>query len=91
MGFFTKNVGGLDGLNGGYTPLHLWFVLYLFIFSLIGLPFFLWLKSNKSEGIRNSLAAIFYKPVALCLLAVPYCFIYLIKILDEKNPIAYFY
>ncbi len=91
IGFFTKNVGEFDGLNGGYTPAHLWFVLYLFIFSLIGLPFFLWLKSNKSEGIRSSLAAFFYKPMALCLLAVPYCFLYLIEILDEKNPIAYFY
>lgn len=91
IGFFTKNVGGLDGLNGGYTPAHLWFVLYLFIFSLIGLPFFLWLKLNKSERIRNSLAVFFYKPVALCILAVPYCFIYLNEILNEKNPIAYFY
>lgn len=91
LGFFTKNVGGFDGLNGGYTPAHLWFVLYLFVFSFLGLPFFLWLRSIKYEKIRNSLAGFFYKPMTLILLAIPYCFIYLIDILDEKNPIAYFY
>jgi glucan biosynthesis protein C len=90
-GFFTINVGGFDGLNGGYTPAHLWFVLYLFIFSIIGLPLFIWLRSDKSEKVRNSLAAFFYKPMTLVLLAVPYCFIYLIDIFDEKNPIAYLY
>lgn len=91
IGFFMKNPGEFTGLNGGYTPAHLWFILYLFVFSLIGIPFFLWLRSARSERVRRSLAAFFYKPMALILLAVPYCFIYLIEILDEKNPIAYLY
>lgn len=91
IGFFTKNVGAFDGLNGGFTPAHCWFILYLFGFSLIGLPFFNWLKSAKSAKIRKSLAVFFYKPMTLLLLTIPYCLIYLIEILDEKNPIAYFY
>jgi surface polysaccharide O-acyltransferase-like enzyme len=91
IGFFTKNVGGFEGLNGGYTPAHLWFILYLLVFSFIGLPFFLWLKSIKSEKIRNSLAGFFSKSMTLILLAIPYCSAYLIEILDEKNPIAYLY
>ena len=91
IGFFTKDLGELNGLNGGYTPGHLWFVLYLFVFSIAGLPIFLWLKSNKSIKFRKKLAIFFYKPMTILLLAIPYCFIYLIEILDEKNPIAYFY
>ncbi len=91
IGFFTKDLGELNGFNGGYTPGHLWFVLYLLVFSIVGLPFFLWLKSNKSVKVKKVLAGFFYKPMTILLLAVPYCFIYLIEILDEKNPIAYFY
>jgi peptidoglycan/LPS O-acetylase OafA/YrhL len=36
--FFTKETN-LSGYNGGFTPAHLWFILYLFIISLIALPF----------------------------------------------------
>ena len=36
--FFTKETN-LSGYNGGFTPAHLWFILYLFIISLIAIPF----------------------------------------------------
>lgn len=35
--FFTKETD-LTGYTGGFTPGHLWFILYLFIISLISLP-----------------------------------------------------
>jgi hypothetical protein len=35
--FFTKETN-LTGYNGGFTPGHLWFILYLFIISLISTP-----------------------------------------------------
>ena len=35
--FFTKPTD-LSGYNGGFTPAHLWFILYLFIMSVIALP-----------------------------------------------------
>ncbi len=91
IGFFTRDLGAFDGLNGGYTPAHLWFVLYLFVFSLLGLPIYKWLMKAKSKNVLDTLAAFFYKPCRLLLLAIPYCLFYLIEILDEKNPIAYFY
>lgn len=37
MLFFTKETD-LTGYTGGFTPAHLWFILYLFIISLIALP-----------------------------------------------------
>jgi peptidoglycan/LPS O-acetylase OafA/YrhL len=36
--FCTKETN-LTGYNGGFTPAHLWFILFLFIISLITLPF----------------------------------------------------
>ena len=91
IGFFTKDLGAFNGLTGGYTPGHLWFILYLFVFSIVGLPIYIWLTSEQSANVKRVLAGFFYKPMAILLLAIPYCFIYLIEILDEKNPIAYFY
>lgn len=91
IGFFTKPLGAIDGLAGGYTPGHLWFVLYLLVFSVVGLPFFLWLRSESSARIRDALATFFCRPLALFLLVIPYILIYFIELLDEKNPIAFFY
>ena len=35
--FFTK-ANDLSGYNGGFTPGHLWFILYLFVISIVTLP-----------------------------------------------------
>lgn len=35
--FFTK-ITDLTGYKGGFTPAHLWFLLYLFLISLLALP-----------------------------------------------------
>lgn len=42
-GYFT-NVGDLTGYDGAFTPGHMWFVVYLFVFSLVALPLFAWLR-----------------------------------------------
>jgi peptidoglycan/LPS O-acetylase OafA/YrhL len=36
-GYFT-NVTDLSGYDGGFTPAHLWFILYLFLFAILTLP-----------------------------------------------------
>jgi peptidoglycan/LPS O-acetylase OafA/YrhL len=38
-GYFT-DVTDLTGYDGGFTPAHLWFILYLFAFSLVGVGLF---------------------------------------------------
>lgn len=35
---------------------HLWFILYLFIYDIISVPFFKWMLSTKSEGFRKKLS-----------------------------------
>ncbi|QXE17927.1 acyltransferase [Clostridium sp. 001] len=91
IGFFTKPVGSLDGLNGGYTPMHLWFILYLFLFSLIGLPIFRFIMNERYEKMVDKFANIFSKPMLLLTWVIPYSLIFLVDILDERNPIAYFF
>ncbi|AQS06260.1 acyltransferase family protein [Clostridium beijerinckii] len=45
--FFTKKTD-LTGYTGGFTPAHLWFLLFLFVISLVSLPLIiLYKKSNK--------------------------------------------
>lgn len=48
--FFTKKTD-LTGYFGGFTPGQLWFIIYLFVISLIALP--IMLKYNKSHKIIN--------------------------------------
>jgi surface polysaccharide O-acyltransferase-like enzyme len=46
--FFTKFTD-LTGYSGGFTPAHLWFLLYLFIISLLALPVMLRLKVSNGR------------------------------------------
>ena len=51
--YFMK-VTDLTGYAGGFTPGHLWFVLYLFAISLLALPFMLYhQKHRKRFDIQN--------------------------------------
>ncbi|MDD7796328.1 acyltransferase family protein [Clostridium sp. 'White wine YQ'] len=49
--FFTK-INDLTGYTGGLTPAHLWFILYLYVISLISLPIIIrYRKSNRKMPI----------------------------------------
>jgi len=86
--FFQIDFAHIDGMTGTFTPAHLWFILYLFIFSLFGLPLFLWLRSEKR--IIQKLANFMQKPVNLFLLAIPLVIASATGILGAMNPLYYF-
>ena len=65
IGFFRLDFEHLDGMNGTFTPAHLWFILYLFVFSLIGLPIFLWLRSEKGKRVIKVLRIWMQAPQSL--------------------------
>lgn len=46
--FFTR-VTDLTGYDGGFTPAHLWFLLYLFIISLVALPIILFFRKKLDK------------------------------------------
>jgi peptidoglycan/LPS O-acetylase OafA/YrhL len=58
--FFTK-FGDLSGYTGGFTVGHLWFLLYLFVISLIALPLMRWYlrREKKIDSARFPLALLF--------------------------------
>jgi hypothetical protein len=46
--FFTKPTD-LSGYTGGFTPAHLWFILYLFVISLVALPVMYSTQKSKKK------------------------------------------
>jgi peptidoglycan/LPS O-acetylase OafA/YrhL len=64
--FTTINYFGLGGFLG-----HLWFLVYLFFFSIISLPLFLYLRSGKGHQLILRLVAISKKGGMFFLFAVP--------------------
>lgn len=49
--FFFTNLTDFTGFDGAFTPAHLWFILYLFIVSILaGLLIFKILKSHRGSG-----------------------------------------
>lgn len=72
--FYPHYFEGLYGFGGNFAlmGLHLWYLLFLFVFSLLTLPLFLYLKRESSRGISVlKMAAFLKKPGAIFLLAVP--------------------
>jgi glucan biosynthesis protein C len=67
--FFHLQTADLDGyFMGGLTIGHLWFILHLFVYSLIALPLFLYF--NRDSGLRwiMRIASVLMKPAVLFLL-----------------------
>ncbi len=90
LGFFHIDLNQLDGMNGAFTPAHLWFILFLFVFSLAGLPFFLWLRSEKGEGVVEKLETMRQHPLSLIVFGIPLTLAAATGILGAMNPLYYF-
>lgn len=80
--------GDLTGYTGLFTPAHLWFILYLFVFSLAGLP--LLLRLGRKNRMTNWLAEECRRPGAILSLAVPLGVAGALPDIDGKNPFFYF-
>jgi glucan biosynthesis protein C len=64
--------GDLSGYMGGFTPAHLWFILFLFLISLLVLPLLLHLQRPRGRRFVDRLAASFSRqPVNVCWLVLP--------------------
>ena len=55
--YWTHAAEGLTGYDGTWTPGHLWFILFLVLFSLLALPLFLWLRRGSARGLIDRFAA----------------------------------
>ena len=68
--------------EGNFSWHHLWFIAYLFCFSLCGLPIFAFFRSEKSSRIKQHLGRILSKKGLLSLGVVP---IMLTEVLLRKH------
>jgi hypothetical protein len=71
--------------NRGFTPIwfgslgyHLWFLGFLFSFSILCLPIFLWLKGEAGQRLRARLAGICERRGGILLFIIPLAFLRLI-------------
>ena len=56
--------GDPTGYMGGFTPGHLWFILFLFLISLMALPLFLYLRRETGQRLLARLANSLTRPGA---------------------------
>jgi hypothetical protein len=82
--YATQYYNGLYGFGGNFAwiGLHLWFLVLLFIISLITLPVFNFLKKEKRSSKLSKLGLFFNKPGALFL------FIIFPIIIELFNPLG---
>lgn len=90
LGFFRINLEQLDGMGGSFTPAHLWFILYLFIFSLVGLPLLIWFRSEKGKRVIERFGTLMQAPLSLIVLGIPLTLAAATGILGAMNPLYYF-
>ena len=67
--FFTKFTD-LTGYDGGFTPAHTWFMLYLFVISMISLPIMVWYRKRKPQIKGNKISMIILIPMFLIILVM---------------------
>lgn len=66
--FFTKPTD-LTGYHGGFTPGHLWFILFLFGISLFTFPLLLWYNRKGKTYVKDQTLTL---PVLLALFVIAY-------------------
>jgi hypothetical protein len=56
--FIPEYFRGIYGLGGSFalTGMHLWYLAWLFVFSVVALPLFLWLNGHAGRSLVNRLA-----------------------------------
>ncbi len=67
QGMYSMN----DPTSGNLSWHHLWFLAYLFVFSLMLLPAFWYLKNPARKPFISAIAGFLHKPGALLLPAIP--------------------
>jgi glucan biosynthesis protein C len=87
--FFQVNFEDLSGNSGTFTPSHLWFVIFLFVFSVVALPLFLFLKREAGTRLLARLARFLKRRGAILLLALPLAVADVLLDIGGKAPFLY--
>lgn len=64
-------------LGGSLSWHHLWYILYIYVYSLVALPFFLFLRSERSESLKARTSDFINRnPLSIYLLIIPFMIFY---------------
>jgi peptidoglycan/LPS O-acetylase OafA/YrhL len=81
--------GDLSGYTGLFTPGHLWFILFLFVFALVALPLLLYLRTDSGRKRISDLATLTEKPGGLLWFILPLVLAGALPDIGGKNPFVY--
>ena len=88
--FFRLIAEDQDGyFLGGHTWGHLWFIFHLFLYSLVALPLFLYLKRESGRRLIDRLAALVTRPGMIFLFAIPLLLTLSFPDIAGGNPLFY--
>jgi peptidoglycan/LPS O-acetylase OafA/YrhL len=77
-----------DYTGGKFDMGHLWFILFLFLFSLIALPLFLYLRRDSGQRLVDRLAGFLSRPGTILLLVLPIILLNAVP-LGYPNPVYF--
>jgi glucan biosynthesis protein C len=87
--FFRIDFGDLSGYSGTFTPAHLWFVVFLFVFAVVTLPLFLYLRRESGRRLIGKVVAFFELPGMIFVLALPLAVAVELFDIGGKAPLLY--
>jgi hypothetical protein len=88
--YFVPDPTDLTGrTQGSWTPMHLWFILYVLGYSALALPFFQYLRGPSGKRLVGGLAAFFARRGTILLLALPLALASAVPIGGSENPLLY--
>ena len=68
--------------DGAFTWSHMWFVAYLFVFTILLLPIFSLAKVKRLNLLKSKLDSLFKSPIVLLILALPFVIYFLTLFVD---------
>ena len=85
--FISLDLSDLSGYSGTFTPSYLWFVLFLFVFSAVALPLFLYLRRESGRRLIGKLATFFERRGMIFVLALPLAIAVVLVDIGGKAPL----
>lgn len=88
--FFQLIPEDMEGYHlGGHTWGHLWFILHLFVYSMVALPLFVYLNRESGQRLTKRLAAFLSRPGLILLLGIPLMLAAPFPEIAGGNPLRY--
>lgn len=86
---FFHDFSDISGYRGTFTPGHLWFILYLFVFFCVLLPMFIYIINIRSTKGLGFIGRFFNKEWFLFLIFIPLTISEALPDIGGKNPFFY--